>query len=28
LRAGKRYLVNVSGAPETLAIVANAEPGP
>jgi len=28
LRAGKRYTVDVSGAPETLAIVANAEPGP
>jgi hypothetical protein len=28
LRAGKRYKVEVSGAPETLAIVANAEPGP
>ncbi len=28
LRAGKRYMVNVTGAPETLAIVANAEPGP
>ncbi|HEX6457947.1 MAG TPA: hypothetical protein VF032_03435 [Thermoleophilaceae bacterium] len=28
LRAGKRYTVNVTGAPETLAIVANAEPGP
>ena len=28
LRAGKRYEVNVTGAPETLAIVANAEPGP
>ena len=28
LRAGRRYTVDVSGAPETLAIVANAEPGP
>jgi hypothetical protein len=28
LRAGKRYTVDVTGAPETLAIVANAEPGP
>jgi hypothetical protein len=28
LRAGKRYTVDVAGAPETLAIVANAEPGP
>jgi hypothetical protein len=28
LRAGKRYTLDVSGAPETLAIVANAEPGP
>jgi len=28
LRAGKRYTADVSGAPETLAIVANAEPGP
>ena len=28
LRAGKRYAVDVNGAPETLAIVANAEPGP
>jgi hypothetical protein len=28
LRAGKRYTVAVNGAPETLAIVANAEPGP
>jgi hypothetical protein len=28
LRAGKRYAVDVTGAPETLAIVANAEPGP
>jgi hypothetical protein len=28
MRAGKRYKVEVSGAPETLAIVANAEPGP
>jgi hypothetical protein len=28
LRAGKRYSVDVSGAPETLSIVANAEPGP
>jgi hypothetical protein len=28
LRAGKRYTVDVSGAPEALSIVANAEPGP
>jgi hypothetical protein len=28
LRSGKRYTVDVAGAPETLAIVANAEPGP
>ncbi|HEY2603779.1 MAG TPA: hypothetical protein VGI67_19625 [Thermoleophilaceae bacterium] len=28
LRAGKRYQVDVTGAPETLSIVANAEPGP
>ena len=28
LRAGKRYSVEVAGAPETLSIVANAEPGP
>ena len=28
LRPGKRYAVDVSGAPERLAIVANAEPGP
>jgi hypothetical protein len=28
LRAGKRYAVDVSGAPERLSIVANAEPGP
>jgi hypothetical protein len=28
LRAGKRYTLDVSGAPQTLAIVANAEPGP
>jgi hypothetical protein len=28
LRAGKRYTLDVSGAPEALAIVANAEPGP
>jgi hypothetical protein len=28
LRAGKRYTVDVTGAPETLAIVAKAEPGP
>jgi hypothetical protein len=28
LRAGDRYTVQVTGAPETLAIVANAEPGP
>lgn len=28
LRARKRYAVNVTGAPETLAIVANAKPGP
>jgi hypothetical protein len=28
LRAGKRYAVDVTGAPERLAIVANAEPGP
>jgi hypothetical protein len=28
LRAGKRYSLDVSGAPETLSIVANAEPGP
>ncbi|HET8673898.1 MAG TPA: hypothetical protein VFL87_09695 [Thermoleophilaceae bacterium] len=28
LRRGHRYQVQVTGAPETLAIVANAEPGP
>jgi hypothetical protein len=28
LRAGKRYIVDISGAPQSLAIVANAEPGP
>jgi hypothetical protein len=28
LRAGKRYAVEVVGAPERLSIVANAEPGP
>ena len=28
LRAGKRYAVDVVGAPERLSVVANAEPGP
>jgi hypothetical protein len=28
LRAGKRYAVDVIGAPERLSVVANAEPGP